>query len=208
VAGRRAATSGAAGLVALGIALVAGATWAATLLVAWDAVAVVYLVSVWRSVAPLSAARAKEVASAEDGSRRAAEVLLVAAAVTSLVAVGFILAEAGHAHGGRQGALTAFAVVSVLLAWSVVHTVFALRYASLYYASPVGGLGFGEDLPPRYGDFAYVAFTIGMTFQVSDTEISKRPIRRAAIHHALISYVFGTLIVGIIINSIGTILGR
>jgi uncharacterized membrane protein len=104
--------------------------------------------------------------------------------------------------------LTALAVVSVLLAWSVVHTIFALRYARLYYAAPVGGLGFGEDDPPVYADFAYVAFTIGMTFQVSDTDISKRPIRRAAIHHALLSYVFGTMILGIVVNSIATLLGR
>ena len=99
-------------------------------------------------------------------------------------------------------------VVSVLLARAVVHTIFALRYARLFYALPVGGLGFGEDDPPDYADFAYVAFTIGMTFQVSDTEISKRPIRRAAIHHALLSYVFGTMILGIIINSIAALLGR
>ena len=99
-------------------------------------------------------------------------------------------------------------LVSVLLAWAVVHTIFTLRYARLFYASPVGGLRFGEDDPPDYADFAYVAFTIGMTFQVSDTEISKRPIRRAAIHHALLSYVFGTMILGVVVNSIAALLGR
>ena len=134
--------------------------------------------------------------------------MLVGASVASLVTVGFILAEAGRAGSGEHGALIAFAVVSVLLAWSVVHTVFALRYARLYYAPPVGGLGFAADDPPSYGDFAYVAFTIGMTYQVSDTEISKRPIRRTAIRHALLSYVFGAMILGIIINSIATLLGR
>jgi uncharacterized membrane protein len=77
--------------------------------------------------------------------------------------------------------------------------VFALRYAHEYYTPPIGGIDFKteEEELPDYLDFAYVAFTIGMTFQVSDTEISKRPIRRAAIHHALLSYVFGTMILGI-----------
>jgi len=208
MAGRRAAASGAAGAITLATASLAGAPWAAAVLLAWDATAVAYLASVWGSVARLTAARARQLASAEDGSRRAAEGMLVAASVASLVAVGFILAEAGRAAPGQRGLLTAFAVVSVLLAWSVVHTVFALSYARLYYAPPVGGLGFGEGDPPGYGDFAYVAFTIGMTYQVSDTEISKRPIRRAAIHHALLSYVFGAMILGIIINSIATLFGR
>jgi len=204
-AGRRAAASGAAGAVALAAAWAAGASWAAALLTAWDATAVAYLGSVWWSVARLSAAQTREIASAEDDSRRSAELLLVGASVASLVAVGFILADAGRAHGIHRGLLTAFAVVSVLFAWSVVHTVFALRYARLYYSPPVGGLGFAGDDPPTYGDFAYVAFTIGMTYQVSDTEISKRPIRRTAIHHALLSYVFGAMILGIIINAIATL---
>jgi uncharacterized membrane protein len=207
-AGRRAIASAVVGAIALAAAWAAGVSWAAAVLTAWDATAITYLASVWWSVATLSAARARQIASSEDGSRRAAELLLVGASVASLVAVGFILAEVGRASGLERGLLTAFAVASVLLAWSVVHTVFALRYARLYYAPPVGGLGFADDDPPTYGDFAYVAFTIGMTYQVSDTEISKRPIRRTAIHHALLSYVFGAMILGIIINSIATLFGR
>src|SRR5215475_9799696 len=164
-AGRRAAASATVGAIALAAAWAAGVSWAAALLVAWDATSIAYLASVWWSVAKLSAARARQIASSEDDSRRAAELLLVGASVASLVAVGFILAEAGRASGVQRGLLTAFAVVSVLLAWSVVHTVFALRYARLYYAPPVGGLGFGEHDPPGYADFAYVALTIGMTFQ-------------------------------------------
>jgi uncharacterized protein DUF1345 len=76
---------------------------------------------------------------------------------------------------------------------------------------PWVGSGSGRMIPSDYADyadFAYVAFTIGMTFQVSDTEISKRPIRRAAIHHALLSYLFGTMILGIAISSIAALLGR
>jgi uncharacterized membrane protein len=199
---------GAAASAAFAGAWAAGATWQVTLLLAWDVAAAVYLVWVWSSVLRLDAGRARRVAASEDDSRAAAEALLLAASVASLVAVGFVLAEAGRGADARRGVLTALAVVSVLLAWSVVHTIFALRYARLYYAAPVGGLGFGEDDPPMYADFAYVAFTIGMTFQVSDTDISKRPIRRAAIHHALLSYVFGTMILGIVVNSIATLLGR
>jgi uncharacterized membrane protein len=208
LAGRRTAATGTAGLAALAAAWAAGATWPVALGLAWDVTAAVYLAWVWSNVGRLDSARAQRVAASEDDSRAAAEALLLSASVASLVAVGFVLAEAGRAGAGHRGALTALAVVSVLLAWSVVHTIFALRYARLFYAPPVGGLGFGEGDPPNYADFAYVAFTIGMTFQVSDTEISKRPIRRAAIHHALLSYVFGTMILGIFVNSIAALLGR
>jgi uncharacterized membrane protein len=207
-AGRRTAAAVTAGLAALAAAWAAGATWWVSLVLAWDATAAVYLVWVWSKVGKLDGARAQRVAASEDDSRAASEALVLSASVASLVAVGFVLTEAGRTGAGHRGALTALAVVSVLLAWVVVNTIFALRYARLFYAPPVGGFAFGEDDPPGYADFAYVAFTIGMTFQVSDTEISKRPIRRTAIHHALLSYVFGTMILGIIVNSIAALLGR
>src|SRR6266700_3615849 len=201
-AGRRTAAAGVAGSAALAIALALGTAWPAALLLAWDAGASTYLVGVWSTVGRLDGSRAQRVAASEDDSRAAAEALLLGASLATLAAVGFVLAEAGRAGAGQRAALTALAVLSVLLAWAVVHTIFALRYARLFYAPPVGGLGFGEDDPPDYADFAYVALTIGMTFQISDTAISKRPIRRAAIHHALLSYVFGTMILGIFVNSI------
>jgi uncharacterized membrane protein len=208
LAGRRTAAAGVAGLAAFAAAWAAGATWSVAFVLAWDVSAAVYLVRVWTSVGRLDGTRARQVAASEDDSRTAAEASLLSTSVASLVAVGFVLAEAGRAGAGHRGALTALAVFSVVIAWAVVHTIYALRYARLFYAPPVGGLGFGEDDPPDYADFAYVAFTIGMTFQVSDTDISKRPIRRAAINHALLSYVFGTMILGIIVNSIAAILGR
>jgi uncharacterized membrane protein len=207
LAGRRTAAAGAAGLAALAGGWAAGASWSVAVVLAWDIAAAVFLVQVWFRVAGLDGAAVQRAAASEDDSRAAAEAVLLLASVASLFAVGLLLVEAGRGGAGRQVALTALAVGSVLLAWAVVHTIFALRYARLFYAPPVGGLAFHEDDPPDYSDFAYVAFTIGMTFQVSDTDISKRPIRRAAIHHALLSYAFGTVILGIIINSIAALLG-
>ena len=70
-------------------------------------------------------------------------------------------------------ALTTAAMLTVVLSWLVVHTVFILRYAHLYYGTaPVGGIDFPGGDPPSYHDFAYLGFTVGMTFQVSDTGIS------------------------------------
>ena len=197
----------AAAVAGLTTALVAGAPWEVALLAAWDAAALVYLVWVWASVQSLDSADTERVAAGEDDSIRVSDLLLLGASVASLVAVGFALAH-GHDSSGHRVALGVLAVVSVLLGWSTVHTVYALRYARLYYASPVGGIGFPGDDRPDYTDFAYLAITIGMTYQVSDTDIAKRPIRRTAIRHALLSYLFGAVILGITVNSIAAILGR
>jgi uncharacterized membrane protein len=119
--------------------------------------------------------------------------------------VAFTLAAAGDAAAPARGLLTALAFASVALAWIAVHTVWALRYARLYYSSPEGGIDFGGD-DPEYADFAYLALTIGMTFQVSDTALADRHIRRAALHHALLSYLFGTVIVAITVSTVARLL--
>ncbi len=90
--------------------------------------------------------------------------------------------------------------------WAAVHTVFTLRYASLYHLEG-GGIDFTEgDRLPDYRDFAYVAFTIGMTFQVSDTDLTSFTIRRTALRHALLAYLFGIVIVAITINVVAGLL--
>jgi uncharacterized membrane protein len=151
--------------------------------------------------------RTQRIAMAEDDSRSAAEAVLLAAGAASLVAVAFTLGQAGNAGSPQRGLLTALALGSVALAWASVHTVFVLRYARMYYTAPVGGVDFhGED--PDYRDFAYLALTIGMTFQVSDTDLSGKHIRREALKHALLSYVFGTGIVAITVSSVAALLNR
>lgn len=91
------------------------------------------------------------------------------------------------------------------LALAVVNTVFTLRYADIFFSLPAEGIDFGgagESEAPSYRDFAYLAFTIGMTYQVSDTTLRDRRLRRAVLNHALLSYVFGVVIVATSINLI------
>lgn len=89
-----------------------------------------------------------------------------------------------------------------------MHTVFSLRYAQLFYRGSKDGTGidFNEDDPPDYRDFAYLAMTIGMTFQVSDTDLGSKAIRRTALRHALISWLFGAVLIGLTINILASIL--
>jgi uncharacterized membrane protein len=81
-----------------------------------------------------------------------------------------------------------------------------VRYGDIYYAAPVGGVIFNDDDKPDYRDFAYLAFTIGMTYQVSDTNLTNRTIRHAVSRHALLSFVFGAVIIALAINTVASLL--
>jgi uncharacterized membrane protein len=139
-------------------------------------------------------------ATREDPTRPDSDVILLSAAVASLVAVGFFLLQASSAKGSSQDILAATGIATVALSWFVVHTVFMLRYALLYYTGHDRGVDFNQPTPPRYSDFAYLAFTVGMTFQVSDTDLQSPAIRATALRHALLSYLFGAVILATTIN--------
>jgi uncharacterized membrane protein len=187
------------GIFAGSIGLAEGASWSVAALCASDVAALVFIVWVSVTVARADAAATGRIARAEDSSRTAAEAILVGAGAASLLAVGFTLAQAGDAGSPERGLLTVLAIGSVALAWTSVHTVYVLRYARLYYSPPEGGIDFHGETPD-YVDFAYLALTIGMTFQVSDTDLTGKRVRRTALHHALLSYVFGAVILAITVN--------
>ena len=108
-------------------------------------------------------------------NRDVARLLLLGASAASLVAVGFALGLARHERGAERVLLVSMAAFTLFVSWTVVNTVFTLRYARLYYLGASDGIDFGErDRPPDYRDFAYLAFTIGMTYQVSDTTLHAR----------------------------------
>jgi len=201
-AGRRAAVAILSGLV-VGGALAWLAPWQAAVLTGWSAAATVYVVWVLTSIAGKDTDATARIATREDGSRTAADLMLLGAAIGSLGAVLMSLVKASAEHGVAKALLTAVAVASVFLSWAVVHLTFTLRYARLFFTEPQGGINFHDDRKDAsYLDFAYVAFTIGMTYQVSDTDLTNRQIRSAALRHALLSYLFGTVIIAMTINVI------
>ncbi len=159
------------------------APWQVALLAAWDSAAAVFIAWVFWVTHGKDAAATAMLATREDDSRAAADVLLVAACVASLAGVGVGLVKASREQGTAEAAITALAVLSVVLSWAAVHAVFMLRYARLYYTEQ-GGIDFKSDLEPDYHDFAYVALTIGMTYQVSDTDLTAKSMRRTATRHA------------------------
>lgn len=174
--------------------------WQLAVVTGWDVAAVVLLAWIWLVVGRLDAHRTRAVATREDDSRVAVEVLLLSAAVISLAGVGSTIVKADQTTGATHVELLVASVLTVVLSWALVHSLFTLRYARLYYTDPVGGVDFHSDNPPDYQDFAYLAFTIGMTYQVSDTDISDRSIRHAALSHMLLSYLLGALVLAASVN--------
>ena len=174
------------------------AAWEYAVLAGWNVALGVYVAGVWFDVGGKDAAATEALAMSEDLTRLESELVLIAASLVNLLVVGLALV---HVNG--EDVVIAFVVnggclLSVALSWSVTHTVYALRYARVYYEQG-GGVGF-EDGPPDYRDFAYLAFTIGMTFQVSDTPLQTKQLRRIALGHMLLSYLFGAFIVATAIN--------
>jgi uncharacterized membrane protein len=205
---RRVLTSFAIGLLA-GLIVAAFAPWQLAVLAAWDVVALLMLTRVWARVHSFTPEQTMALATFEDDSRPLAELMLLNASVASLVGVAFGIVKANQTHSGLHPALTSISVLTVVLSWAVVHTVYMLRYAHEYYTPPVGGIDYKSgDYEPDYRDFAYVAFTIGMTFQVSDTDVNRREIRRTVLVHALISYLFGAVILALLVNVIAGWLNR
>ena len=198
---RRVALCATAGAVGAIVVAVVGPWWLAPL-AAWDIASALLLGWTWRSLWPLDEARTAEHATRESPSRVNTDLLLLGGSIISLAAVGLVLVRASREAGLEKGLLVATGVASIVLAWSVVHTVYTLRYAKLYYQGTHKGVDFNDDASPCYGDFAYLALTIGMTFQVSDTDLTTKAMRRLALRHALLSYTFGTLIIATTINLI------
>ncbi len=195
----------AGGIVAVGLAFVA--PWQIAALLGWDTAAVAYIASVWASISRFSPSETETLATREDTARVPTSLLLVSASVASLVGVGFDLVKAHQAHDTGRVVLSAVAVLTVASSWTLVQTVFALRYAHEFYTPPIGGIDFKSDgYQPDYQDFAYIAFTIGMTFQVSDTDIQARRTRRTVLRHALLAYLFGAVILAVVVNVIASLL--
>ncbi len=187
-------------VVALGIGGLL--SWKVAPLAGWDMAAIIYVIWTWQTIWPLNGEVTAAHAVREDPSRGAADSVVLVAGLASLLAVGVLLAAGSSAGEPGRISLAGLGVVSVVVGWIVVHTLFTLRYAELFYTDTPGGVDFGGTQQPSYKDFAYLAFTLGMTFQVSDTGFNDTTFRTTALRHALISYLFGTIIVATTINLI------
>ncbi|MFF0430686.1 DUF1345 domain-containing protein [Streptomyces sp. NPDC004327] len=157
----------------------------------------------WLVLWPMDAATTRRNVGREDFRPLLEEIVVVTAALCGLVGIVMLLLARGHDAGGRAAAAAALA--GVFTGWASLHLMYATRYADMYYRAPEGGIDFNSDVPPRYSDFLYFSYNLGMTYQVSDTSVSSTEIRAVALRHCLLSYVFGASILATTINLVSGI---
>lgn len=187
------------GVLGVVLAGVLGA-WFYAPAVGWSVAALIYNLSVWRTIAPMDNIRTARHAKEEDPGRSTSDLLILLAALGSLAAVVVVMVGSQHVNGVGKFLLALLALTCTAMSWLLVHTLFTLRYAEIYYTDKAGGINFNQDELPQYTDIAYMAFSIGMTYQVSDTNITTREMRSAALRHSLLAFVFGTGILATTIN--------
>ena len=185
-------------VVAVAAGLTIGWQYAATM--GWAVACIIYIAWVWASIARLDDKATRARSQRADQTSAVSELLTLVASVASLAAVVILIFTAKDAHGITAVLVPLLALASVALSWFLIHTLFTLRYARLYFAGTVGGIDFNQKETPRYVDFAYLAFTLGMTYQVSDTDLQTFAIRSLALRQALLSYLFGAVILAATIN--------
>jgi uncharacterized membrane protein len=170
-------------------------------LVAWCTAGVLALVWVWRICWPQDAAGTERLAR-EESSTRITDDAIIAACLVSIVAVIVAVVQANsRSNDAISVALVILSVLGTIVAWALVNTVYAFKYARLYFVDHhEGGFDFRQTTPPTYSDFAYLSFTIAMSYGVSETEPTNSHTRRKALLHALLSYFFGTVLIAVAIN--------
>ncbi|MEV4222326.1 DUF1345 domain-containing protein [Nonomuraea sp. NPDC049725] len=155
-----------------------------------------FVLAGWAVMWPMDAAATHRNARREDFLPIVEEIVVVTVALCGLVAIVLLLVR-GEPDAGHAAAATA--LFGVFLAWAALHLMYAARYAYVYYTAS-GGIDFNSEQPPAYRDFFYFSYNLGMTYQVSDTDVSSSAIRSIVLRHTLLSYVFGTSILATAIN--------
>jgi uncharacterized membrane protein len=197
-------------------ALVTRSVWIFTVVLGWSVFSLVFAGWTWRVISGLNAEETRRHAVAEDPARGLMDTILLVASLGSIAGVAALLV--GSASGGTSEVIPwegLLGIASVAGSWILVHVMFVVRYADLYYsellragivdlsaanAEEVGGVSFNQKDFPSYRDFAYLSFTLGMTYQVSDTNISSSAIRHEAFRHGLVSYILGAVVLAVSVN--------
>ena len=169
----------------------------------------VFVATGWLSLWSLSATDTRRNARREDFRTATEELLIVAVSLGALAGIGTLLVLDDSATDEIAAAL---ALTGVFLAWASIHLMYAARYAHLFYAgddaAAGAGIDFNSDDQPTYRDFFYFSYNLGMTYQVSDTDVSSPLIRSVVLRHSLLSYLFGAVVLASTINLVASIATR
>jgi uncharacterized membrane protein len=185
------------------------------ILLTWISFASSVIIMDWIIIVTSHPREVRKIAKLQDSSRTIIFLFVLAASLASLGAIVFLLKSA-KGHSGSLNEHIVLAITALVISWWLVHTIFTLLYAHMYYGTgmvnskpeTIKGLEFPGKDEPDYIDFVYFSFVIGMTFQVSDVQISARRIRRFALLHALLAFAFNTAILALSINVISGIVAQ
>ena len=187
-------------------------------IVVWSSFCFTILLMLWAIILTTTAAEVRVIAGKQDSSAAIISIFVLFFFLVSLFAVVFLMRTLPNPKEAGYPYHVGFSILSVILSWVMIHTIFAIRYTHLYYnilfeermsqKEHKGGLIFPSDDPPDYFDFAYFSFVIGMTWQVSDVQITSKRIRRIVLIHALLSFVYNTVILALTINIISNLIQK
>ena len=200
------AVSGAIAFLLLNGRVIPSTQWVA----AWDAAGSFYMILAWITIIHANPSVVRQTARLQDSSRTILFILILLATSTSFIAVGFVLGPSKGLPEGERIMHIVLSALAVICSWLLTHTVFALRYAHIFYGEEesgemkrrTGGLEFPGTEAPDYLDLIYFSFVIGMTCQVSDVQVSGRRMRRYVLLHGLLSFAFNTIILALTVNII------
>ncbi|MBI4275966.1 MAG: DUF1345 domain-containing protein [Rhizobiales bacterium] len=196
----------ACGLFALVLFYLLPAAWRAATraLIGWDISIAIYLALAFIAMSNFDLKRVRSRAADQDEGALLILLLTTMAVIASLVAIVVLLGEVRISEGQSQTGYFALAAVTVLVSWTLTHTIFALHYAHEFYGGADlgrgGGLSFPNERQPDYWDFVYFSFVIGMTFQVSDVQVTTKRVRRLVVAHGVVSFFFSVAILALTVN--------
>ena len=178
------------------------------LMIGWDTFSICLIAMTWITFMITKPQEIREQARVQDSSRSVIFITVLIATLASFLAV-LLLLVTKQKFKSEESFHLIIAVAGMILSWFLIHTIFTLRYAHIFYGDDVknptthaGGLAFPDDEKPDYRDFAYFSFVLGMTFQVSDVQITSKALRRLAMWHGLLSFGYNTIMIALTINVI------
>ena len=177
------------------------------ILMSWEAFTICLITMDWITFSVTKTDQIREQARIQDPSRATIFLIILISTLASFLAILLLVVTKNFKN--QQSIHLIVAVAGLILSWLLIHSIFTLRYAHIYYDDDendpekhAAGLNFPDDDKPDYKDFAYFSFVIGMTFQVSDVEIESKKIRRIVLWHGMLSFFYNTIMIALTINMI------
>ncbi len=180
--------------------------WLTHIMISWDIFSLCMIIMSWITFSVTTSEQIRSQARVQDSSRMLIFITVLVSTFAGFLAV-LLLIISKKDFKDTEALHLVVAIGGMLFAWFLVHTIFTFRYAHIFYGDDedkpdthAGGLDFPGDKKPDYIDFAYYSFVLGMTFQVSDVDITSKRLRRLSLLHSILSFFFNTVMIALTIN--------